>query len=86
MDEVWAQDESARGFAFFHSRSTASAASGRGLTLYYGGFDESEETTAATGREVAAALREAGLDVEWGGDPSKAIDVPAPDRRRRLVG
>ncbi|WP_328722092.1 hypothetical protein OHT52_23110 [Streptomyces sp. NBC_00247] len=86
MDEVWAQDESARGFVFFPSQSTASAASGRGLTLYYGGFDDSEETTAATGHEVAAALREAGLDVEWDGDPSKAIDVPVPDWRKRLVG
>ncbi|MCX5396606.1 hypothetical protein [Streptomyces sp. NBC_00102] len=86
MSEVWAEDESARGFVFFHSQGTASAVSGHGLALYYGGFDDSEETTSATGHEVATALRDAGLAVEWDGDPSKAIEVAVPDWRRRLVG
>ncbi|WP_327175353.1 hypothetical protein OG599_08560 [Streptomyces sp. NBC_01335] len=86
MGEVWAEDESARGFVFFHSQGTASAAAGHGLALYYGGFDDSEETTTAVGGEVVAALRDAGLTVEWDGNPSKAVELPLPDWRKRLVG
>ncbi|MFJ4989215.1 DUF6891 domain-containing protein [Streptomyces sp. NPDC088732] len=76
----------ARGFVYSHSQCTGSAAAGRGLTLLYGGFDGSEGTTAAVGREVVAALTEAGLSVEWDGDPGRAITVTPLDWRRRLVG
>ncbi|MFF4650703.1 DUF6891 domain-containing protein [Streptomyces sp. NPDC001380] len=76
----------ARGFVYFHSQCTGSAAAGRGLTLLYGGFDGSEETTAAVGREVAAALGAVGLPVVWDGDPGRALTVTPLDWRRRLVG
>lgn len=76
----------ARGFVYFHSQSTDAAAGGHGLTLHYGGFDGSSETTASVGREAVAALERCGLAVEWDGDPGQAIDVTPLDWRKRLVG
>ncbi|WP_432116831.1 DUF6891 domain-containing protein [Streptomyces sp. bgisy032] len=75
-----------RGFVFFHRQSTRSAAEGHGLSLYYGGFDGSEETTAAVGHEVVAALTAAGLPTTWDGDPGRAIEVTPLEWRKRLVG
>ncbi|MBW8706037.1 hypothetical protein MBT84_41125 [Streptomyces sp. MBT84] len=76
----------ARGFVYFHTQCTDSAAIGQGLMLLYGGFDGSSETTAAIGDEVVAALRAAGLQTEWDRDPHRAITVTPIDWRRRLVG
>lgn len=76
----------ARGFVYFHTQCTDSAAAGRGLTLLFGGFDGSAETTAAVGEEVVAALEAAGLPAEWDRDPGRAITVTPLDWRRRLVG
>ncbi|MFI8186441.1 hypothetical protein OG539_14840 [Actinacidiphila glaucinigra] len=76
----------ARGFVYFHSGCTDSAAAGRGLPLFYGGFDGSSGTTAAVGREVVAALTAAGLPSEWDGDPDSVITVTPLDWRKRLVG
>jgi hypothetical protein len=76
----------ARGFVYFHSQCTDSAAAGYGLTLLYGGFDGSPETTTRIGREVVAALEEAGLSAKWNGDPGRAITVTPLDWRSRLVG
>nr|WSW69608.1 hypothetical protein OG461_27320 [Streptomyces sp. NBC_00995] len=78
--------DDARGFVFFHAQGTRRAAAGHGLTLYYGGFDESAPTMAAVGQEVAAVLREAGLSVEWDGSPDRAIELTGLDWRKRLVG
>ncbi|MFH9708975.1 DUF6891 domain-containing protein [Streptomyces luteogriseus] len=89
MTEIGAEvdDESAvRGFVFFHHQGTRAAAQGHGLSLYYGGFDGSERTTAAVGHEVVAALTSAGLSAEWDGDPGRAIDVTPLEWRKRLVG
>lgn len=73
-----------RGFVFFHAQCTEAVAVGGGLSLYYGGFDGSEETTAAVGREVTAALSQGGLSVTWDGSPGSAIDVTGLDWRKRL--
>ncbi|MFI6488288.1 DUF6891 domain-containing protein [Streptomyces sp. NPDC050564] len=78
--------EGARGFVYFHSQCTKSAAAGHGLTLLYGGFDGSAETTAAVGRDVVAALGAAGLSTEWDGSPDNAITVAALAWHKRLVG
>ena len=78
--------EAERGFVFFHTQCTESVAAGHGLTLHYGGFDDSETTTAAVGREVTAALAEAGLTVEWDGSPGTSILVEGLDWRKRLTG
>ncbi|MDX2646290.1 hypothetical protein PV341_22545 [Streptomyces sp. PA03-1a] len=76
----------ARGFVYFHTQCTDSAAAGHGLMLLYGGFDGSPETTAAIGHEVVAALEAAGLHAVWDRDPDRAITVTPLDWRRRLVG
>ncbi|MEU4830665.1 hypothetical protein [Streptosporangium sp. NPDC023615] len=76
----------ARGYVFFHDQSTDSAAAGHGLALLYGAFEGSPDTTASVGREIVAALGEAGLPAEWDGDPRRAIAVTPLDWRRRLVG
>ncbi|MER5198653.1 DUF6891 domain-containing protein [Streptomyces sp. NPDC002755] len=76
----------ARGFVYFHSQCTDSAAAGHGLMLLYGGFDGSPETTAAIGHEVVSALEAAGLPAEWDRDPARAITVTPLEWRRRLVG
>ncbi|MGW5261895.1 DUF6891 domain-containing protein [Microbispora sp. NPDC004025] len=76
----------ARGYVYFHSQCTDSAAAGHGLALLYGGFDGSSGTTASIGREIVAALGKAGLSVEWDGDPSQSITVVPIDWRRRLIG
>ncbi|MDT0464435.1 DUF6891 domain-containing protein [Streptomyces gibsoniae] len=76
----------ARGFVYFHSQCTDSAASGHGLMLLYGGFDDSPETTMAVGHEIVAALRSVGLGAEWDHDTDRAIIVTPLDWRRRLVG
>lgn len=86
LAEIGAERQDPRGFVFFHQQGTESAAAGHGLSLYYGGFDGSEDTTTAVGHEVVAALRVAGLSVEWGGSPSQAVVVEPLDWRRRLVG
>ncbi|HEX7307695.1 DUF6891 domain-containing protein [Lentzea sp.] len=74
----------ARGFVYFHAQSTEAA--GHGLTLHYGGFDDSAATTAAVGTEVVAALEAEGLAADWNGDPGRAITVTPLEWRRRLVG
>ncbi|MER7756484.1 hypothetical protein [Kitasatospora sp. NPDC097643] len=79
-------DPDARGFVYFHSQCTDSAAAGHGLSLLYGGFDGSPLTTTAVGHEVVAALTAAGLPTRWNGDPSRAIEVHSLLWRRRLVG
>ncbi|MXM62853.1 hypothetical protein GR925_05195 [Streptomyces sp. HUCO-GS316] len=75
-----------RGFVYFHSQCTEGAAAGGGLTLLYGAFDGSAETTAAVGHEVVAALTEAGLSAQWDGSPDSAISVTPLTWRKRLVG
>ncbi|MFF9239157.1 DUF6891 domain-containing protein [Streptomyces sp. NPDC014801] len=80
------EPERTRGFVFFHRQATRAAAEGHGLSLYYGGFDGSEETTTAVGREVVAALRAAGLSTGWDEDPARSITVTPLQWRKRLVG
>ncbi|MGW8992952.1 DUF6891 domain-containing protein [Streptomyces zhihengii] len=75
-----------RGFVYFHTQSTESAAAGHGLTLLYGAFDDTEGAAAAVGREVVAALDAVGLRTDWDGDPRRVISVTPLEWRRRLVG
>lgn len=85
--EIGAESEpDARGFVYFHAQCTDSAAAGYGLTLLYGGFDGSPETTTAIGHEIVAALTAVGLHTEWDQTPGQAMTITPLDWRRRLVG
>jgi hypothetical protein len=75
----------ARGYVFYHGQCVDRAATGGGLTLYYGSLDDSSQTTVTVGRQVVATLREAGLPVAWNGDPARAIEVTPIAWRKRLV-
>ncbi|MEU9158465.1 hypothetical protein AB0D59_50075 [Streptomyces sp. NPDC048417] len=89
MAEIGAEAEDAggaRGFVFFHHQGTRSAAEGHGLSLYYGGFDGSADTTTAVGRAVVTALTAAGLSAVWDGNPDKAIELTPLTWHKRLVG
>ncbi|MCR3752048.1 DUF6891 domain-containing protein [Lentzea californiensis] len=87
QDEIGGESApDARGFVYFHSQCTDSAAAGHGLTLLYGGFDGTAETTTAIGDEVVAALEAAGLQTTWDRDPGRSIKITPLDWRRRLVG
>ncbi|MGK5698017.1 DUF6891 domain-containing protein [Streptomyces sp. URMC 128] len=89
MSEIGAEADGkpgVRGFVFFHQQGTRGAAQGHGLSLYFGGFDGSEDTRKAVGHRVVAALTAAGLSAQWDGDPGKAIEVAALEWRKRLVG
>jgi len=63
-----------RGYTFFHQQDTERAAEGGGILLAYGPAAEGVDL-ATVGHEVADALRDAGLTVEWTGDVSKRIGV-----------
>ncbi|MEV4873795.1 DUF6891 domain-containing protein [Streptomyces syringium] len=83
--------EGDRGFVFFHYQDTERAVEGGALCLRYGvhhdtGEDDADgkDDTASIGREVAAALVEAGLGVVWDGDPGQAIEIDPLDWRKRL--
>ncbi|MEU7059449.1 hypothetical protein [Streptomyces sp. NPDC046197] len=86
IPDAFAQREGARGFVFFRQQVTEQAADGHGLSLYYGGFDGSAETTTTVGHEVVAALTGAGLSAMWDGNPDKAIEVTSLTWHKRLVG
>lgn len=76
----------ARGFVYFHAQCTDAAACDHGLTLLYGGFDGTPETTISIGRDVVTALEAVGLPTSWDGSPSRGIEVKPLDWRKRLIG
>lgn len=74
----------ARGYTFFHTQSTEHAIDGLGIALSYGaaGAEASDADHVEVGREVAEALRAAGLRVDWSGALSMCIMVEMTWRRR----
>ena len=79
-----------RGYCFYHMQDTERAVDGSGLHLNYGPRWEEGLTNAdyapravAVGKEVAAALAAAGLEVDWNGRPDRRIGVALAWRRRR---
>ncbi|MQY10845.1 hypothetical protein SRB5_09580 [Streptomyces sp. RB5] len=88
-----------RGFLFFHTQATERVVDTGRLTLYFGSLDNyssldnnggwevvdgSDEATTAIGHEITAAIRAAGLTVDWNGSPDAAIEVEGLDWRKRL--
>jgi hypothetical protein len=73
-----------KGFCFYHGQDLERAVEGGGLMLAYGDLDAEPGAKTAVGHLVAAALRRAGFEVEWNGDPEKRIFLPRVDWKRRL--
>jgi hypothetical protein len=73
----------ARGFAFYHGQDEWSCIAAGTLMIAYGDRDDDDEQRAAVGREVTAALRAEGLDVDWNGDPATRVGVRMAWQLRR---
>ena len=79
-----------RGYCFYHMQDTARVVDGGGLSFNYGPRWEEGLTDAdyapravAVGKEVAAALAAAGLEVDWNGRLDRRIGVALEWCRRR---
>jgi hypothetical protein len=85
MDRVIAAGKRARGYVFYSRQDTALAVDGNGLCLSFGtgSRNESEEGALRIGNEVAAALRQQGLAVDWDGTWARRISVWMEWKRRR---
>jgi hypothetical protein len=64
------------GVVFYHEQTVQRALAGGGLMLYYQGFPFVGEVTQRVGNMVMAALHTWGLEANWDGDPSVAIEIP----------
>lgn len=85
MDRVIAAGHRARGYAFYHQQDTEAVVDGNGLCISFGtgSRDESEQAALRIGNEVADALRQQGLAVDWDGTWSRRISVWMDWKRRR---
>lgn len=72
-----------RGYTFYHMQDTDSAVEGRGLYLNYGAVQENEAAAVAIGKEIAASLKQQGLQVDWDETLAKRIGVKLDWKRRR---
>ncbi|WP_424216623.1 DUF6891 domain-containing protein (plasmid) [Streptomyces sp. BI20] len=68
--------ENARGFVYFHTQCTESAATGHPLTLLYGTFDNTVTTTTEIGQEITKALTAESLPTTWNGNPNTTLEIP----------
>jgi hypothetical protein len=67
------------GAVYYHEQGAEFAIGGAGLILNYGSFpheSHTDESVKAVGEKIVAALRAAGLDPVWNGDPSDCIEIP----------
>ncbi|MEU2170104.1 DUF6891 domain-containing protein [Micromonospora chersina] len=71
-----------RGYTFYHRQDAERGVEGSGVWLAYGAFEGA--SAAEIGAEVAAALRAAGLTVNWDGAVDRRIHVPLRWQRRRV--
>lgn len=96
MDQVVAAGKPVRGYAFYRQKDTEAALEGLGLYVDYGAVgddaddddcdsDPGRTGTASVriGRQVANALRQQGLVVEWEGTAAHRIRVALAWKRRR---
>jgi hypothetical protein len=71
-----------RGYTFYHRQDAERGVDGSGVWISYGVFEGA--SAAEIGAEVTAALRAAGLAVNWDGDAGRRIHVPLRWQRRRV--
>jgi hypothetical protein len=98
-DEMWsALDDAARsgsparGWVAFHRQDVERAVDSGLLYIAYAAASDRDEDFVGIADEAAQALRNAGLNVTWEGDPSKRIEIHGmtwqrrrhPRRRRQL--
>jgi hypothetical protein len=83
MQQVARSGKTVRGYAFYHMQDTESAVEGEGLYLSYGAVQDREAAAVKIGQEVATALKQQGLQVDWDGTWAKRIGVSLEWRRRR---
>lgn len=89
LAEIWDEingpllDEDVQGYAFYTQHDTETAYFHKHLSIMYASLGDDLENFAAVGHIVVNILREAGLTVEWNGDPKKLIEVVNLDWKRR---
>jgi hypothetical protein len=71
------------GYAFYHMQDTDSAVEGGGIYIKYGAIEQGDQAAVAVGKIIAAAVREAGLAVEWNGAANQAVNVTLDWKKRR---
>ena len=74
-----------RGYVFFHQQDTEHVVEMDKLYLAYGSVDGKEDDSVDIGYEVMAALRRAGLLVEWNGMIQKRICIKEIRWQRRRL-
>jgi len=84
MDKVVKSGKNVRGYAFYHMQDTESAVEGGGLYLNYGALQDGEAAAVEIGKEIAAILKQRGLEVFWDETWEKRIGVKMDWKRRRL--
>jgi hypothetical protein len=83
MDKVAKSGTRVRGYAFYHMQDTESAVEGGGLYLNYGAVQDGEAAAVGIGKEIAASLKQQGLQVDWDETWAKRIGVRLDWKRRR---
>ena len=83
VESAIADGRPVRGYAFFHHQDTEAVVEGHGLHLAFGARGNGEENAVAIAREVAAALRAQGLQVDWDGTYQRRLSVTIDWKKRR---
>lgn len=68
-------EDNAKGYVFYHKQDRDGAKETGSLFIRFGSANATDSIQADkdVGTELVAALKEAGLDVEWSGDPQTAV-------------
>lgn len=78
------QGRSIQGYVFYHHQDTEKALAGYGLMLSYGALNTDERTRLKIGQRIVFALRDAGLEVAWSGNPYERIYIRHFNWQRRF--
>jgi hypothetical protein len=85
VDQAAAAGRQPRGWVAFHRQDVERVVDSGVLYVSFAGVSDDDEGFRAIGTEVAAALAEAGLTVDWNGDPNRRVELVGVrwQRRRR---
>jgi len=72
-------------YCFYHGQDVERAIEGDGVMLAFGDLADDRERSVAAGQAIAAALRQAGFQVEWEGGIDTRINLPLFDWKRRAA-